>query len=254
MSVTIKNLVIGEGRPKICVPLVSENLEDLEKECEGLKGLPFDMVEWRVDHFMNQENFQATEDLEKGYRAIRAALPDTVLLTTVRTKSQGGAHKIPGGEYLSLLSLIIDSRFADLVDVEFGHEPLDTKVLLSQAKKKGMPTLMSYHKWRRPMTEMEMVDVLENMKAFKTDILKLAIMPRDTVDVAAVMNAAARVGALFPETPIIGIAMGGIGKVTRVSGNSLGAPITYAAGKEASAPGQLTCQEADAVLNVLYGK
>ena len=65
------------------------------------------MLEWRVDYLLNQEDFHATKDLETAYAVIRRHFKDVPLLTTVRTKSQGGAHKTPGGEYVSLLSLII---------------------------------------------------------------------------------------------------------------------------------------------------
>ena len=56
------------------------------------------MLEWRVDYLLNQEDFHATKDLETAYAVIRRHFKDVPLLTTVRTKSQGGAHKTPGGE------------------------------------------------------------------------------------------------------------------------------------------------------------
>ena len=46
--------------------------------------------------------------------------------------------------------------------------------------------------------------------------------------------------------------MGQAGQLTRIAGSDLGAPITFAAGKEASAPGQLTAAQVKAVLDVLY--
>ena len=152
-SMNIRHLTIGSGRPKICVPLVSSTLEDLEKECASLSSCPLDMLEWRVDYLLNQEDFHATKDLETAYAVIRRHFKDVPLLTTVRTKSQGGAHKTPGGEYVSLLSLIIRSHWADVLDVEYGHEVLDTKVLIKQAHEQGIPVLMSYHKFQRAMSE-----------------------------------------------------------------------------------------------------
>ena len=49
-------MILGEGRPKICVPLVSASFEDLEKECTSLKELSPDMLEWRVDYLLNKED------------------------------------------------------------------------------------------------------------------------------------------------------------------------------------------------------
>lgn len=248
----IRHLTIGSGRPKICVPLVSSNLEDLEKECASLSSCPLDMLEWRVDYLLNQENFHATKDLETAYAVIRRHFKDVPLLTTVRTKSQGGAHKTPGGEYVSLLSLIIRSHWADVLDVEYGHEVLDTKVLIKQAHEQGIPVLMSYHKFQRAMSETELIDTYENMASFKADILKIAVMSRVPRDTASLLSAAARVREDLPETPVIAIGMGQAGQLTRIVGSDLGAPITFAAGQKASAPGQLTAAQVKAVLDVLY--
>ena len=194
----------------------------------------------------------ATKDLETAYAVIRRHFKDVPLLTTVRTKSQGGAHKTPGGEYVSLLSLIIRSHWADVLDVEYGHEVLDTKVLIKQAHEQGIPVLMSYHKFQRAMSETELIDTYENMASFKADILKIAVMPRVPRDTASLLSAAARVREDLPETPVIAIGMGQAGQLTRIAGSDLGAPITFAAGQKASAPGQLTAAQVKAVLDVLY--
>ena len=250
--ITVKNITLGVGRPKICVPLVSDSLEALDKECASLVDCPLDMLEWRVDYLLNMEGIQLTTDLEKAYKLIRKYFPNVPLLTTVRTKSQGGVHKTPGGEYISLLSLIMNSHWADILDVEYGHELMDTKVLISQAKAQGLTVLMSYHKFKRAMSETELIDTLENMKSLKADILKIAVMPKTPKDTAALLSAAARVGEVYPDTPIITIGMGEMGQLTRMAGNTLGAPLTFAAGKEASAPGQLTAEEVKSVLDVMY--
>ena len=250
--VTIRHMVLGEGRPKICVPLVSSDFPELEEECASLAGAPLDMLEWRVDYLLNRKDFRATVDLERAYTIIRRYFKDTPLLTTVRTKSQGGAHKTPGAEYIDLVSLILSSHWADMIDVEYGHDMMDTKVLMARARAKTIPVLMSYHKFKRALSEMEIVDALENMKSFRPDALKIAVMPEKTADVAALISGAARVGQNFPEMPIIAIGMGPLGVLTRVAGNHLGAPLTFAAGREASAPGQLTVEDAGRVLDILY--
>ena len=156
------------------------------------------MLEWRVDYLLNQEDFHATKDLEAAYALIRAHFKDVPLLTTVRTKSQGGAHKTPGGEYVSLLSLIIRSHWADVLDVEYGHEVLDTKVLIKQAHEQGIPVLMSYHKFQRAMSETELIDTYENMASFKADILKIAVMPRAPRDTAGHRDRYGAGGAAHP--------------------------------------------------------
>ncbi len=50
-TVTVKNIIIGEGMPKICVPLVGATVSELKLEAQALKDLKPDLVEWRADFF-----------------------------------------------------------------------------------------------------------------------------------------------------------------------------------------------------------
>ena len=50
-TVQVKNTVIGEGRPKICVPIVGRTKTDILEEAKKITTLPVDVVEWRVDWF-----------------------------------------------------------------------------------------------------------------------------------------------------------------------------------------------------------
>ena len=46
-TVQVKNTVIGEGRPKICVPIVGKTKTDILEEAKKITTLPVDVVEWR---------------------------------------------------------------------------------------------------------------------------------------------------------------------------------------------------------------
>ena len=50
-TVKVRKTVIGEGRPKICVPILGKNKEELLSEVDELKQLDVDVVEWRMDWF-----------------------------------------------------------------------------------------------------------------------------------------------------------------------------------------------------------
>ena len=52
--ITIRNMTLGSGRPKICVPLVSGTVEALQQECTSLGDCPLDMLEWRVDYLLKR--------------------------------------------------------------------------------------------------------------------------------------------------------------------------------------------------------
>ena len=53
-TVQVKNTVIGEGRPKICVPIVGKTKTDILEEAKKITTLPVDVVEWRIARFVGQ--------------------------------------------------------------------------------------------------------------------------------------------------------------------------------------------------------
>ena len=49
--VTVRNLTIGEGMPKICVPIVGTTEAEIIAKAEEIMGYPADLIEWRADYF-----------------------------------------------------------------------------------------------------------------------------------------------------------------------------------------------------------
>ena len=56
-ALTIRNLTLGQGLPKICVPVTSRDLKELKADLLHLSeesrntGKNYDLVEWRTDFF-----------------------------------------------------------------------------------------------------------------------------------------------------------------------------------------------------------
>nr|WP_052102628.1 type I 3-dehydroquinate dehydratase [Clostridium botulinum] len=74
-TVKIRKIILGEGIPKICVPLGRKNIEELEQEIRTLNNIDFDLVEFRADFFENVENISEVKKtflrLEVYYRILR---------------------------------------------------------------------------------------------------------------------------------------------------------------------------------------
>ena len=126
-TVKVRKTVIGEGRPKICVPILGKNKEELLSEVDELKQLDVDVVEWRMDWFDDiMDHSKACAMLH----TLREALGDMVILATFRTKQEGGEKAIQKKDYVALYHDIIMSKDADLIDVELfiGEEEVKTIV------------------------------------------------------------------------------------------------------------------------------
>ena len=60
-EIHFRNLDLGEGRPKIAVPLTGTSHEEIVRQAEAAKALPCQILEWRVDHYL-----EGWEDLEES--------------------------------------------------------------------------------------------------------------------------------------------------------------------------------------------
>ena len=111
----------------------------------------------------------------------------------------------------------------------------------------GMPVIMSFHNFEKTPPAKEIRELFAEMAAAGADIIIIAVIPKKPEDVLLVMQetlAARKTHGL----PIISIAMGPMGAVTRAAGRLFGADATFVAGTEASAPGQLSAEESAKLL------
>ena len=90
-TLTIKNVTIGEGTPKIIVPLVGKTEEQILQEAETVKSLKPDIIEWRVDFYEHVEQVEAVSQLASKLRNV---LSNTLLLFTFRSFKEGGNKEI----------------------------------------------------------------------------------------------------------------------------------------------------------------
>ena len=57
--VTVRNLTIGEGMPKICVPIIASTEAEILAKAEEIMNYPADLIEWRADYFEDAYNLSA---------------------------------------------------------------------------------------------------------------------------------------------------------------------------------------------------
>src|SRR3954453_4671584 len=96
-TLPIKNVNIGEGTPKIIVPLVGTTEEQILQEAETIKSLKPDIIEWRVDFYEHVENLEAVSQLASK---LRNSLSDALLLLSFRSFKEGGSKEIADPYYV----------------------------------------------------------------------------------------------------------------------------------------------------------
>ena len=128
--VDIRGCRIGEGRPKVILPIVERAEAAILEKAAQFSTLQADCVEWRVDHF---DDARTPGAVARCLAKLRVALKDKLLLVTFRTKTEGGEQALSHPEYLAFLSLILDTDCADLLDIEFFTAGADLPLLVEQA-------------------------------------------------------------------------------------------------------------------------
>ena len=208
---------------RICVTLTEETTAGVVERMEELAGIA-DLFEVRADMV-----------LDLDLLTILRARTKPILLTC-RAASEGGrlADDDPRRR-LTLLEAV--KRGFDYVDVEYRSAFVDVMV-----EKAGRGLVVSYHDMKG--TPQDLDGFYAAMRERGADIVKIAVTPRSIRDVGRLVEFAARTAA-GGGPPLVPIALGPLGILTRVAAGRWGAPFTFAStgrGAEAS-PGQLPAAE-----------
>lgn len=245
----IKGTIIGEGKPKVIIPIIGKNNEEVLSEINTIMSLKPDIIEWRADAYEEIDQLDSIIDLLKEMRNEQVEIP---LLFTFRTKKEGGLKNIPTRYYIKLLETVIQTKLADLVDIELftGDEPV--RELISLAKKNNVYTIISNHDFHQTPPTDEIVSRLKKMQDLGGHIPKIAVMPHNSKDVLTLLHATDTMKTKYADRPLITIAMGPLGLISRMSCEVFGSSCTFGAGEQASAPGQIPAQELQTVLHIIH--
>ena len=247
-TVTIKNITLGTGSPKIIVPLVGKTETELLEEAKHLLTTDCDLVEWRVDFFEQVTDFKATAKMSQK---IAEVLNEKPLLLTFRTKKEGGELAFSDNQYFELYETVINEGIIDLVDVELFMDDKRVQETIKLAHKKGIKIVMCNHDFDQTPAKEEIISRLCSMQEKNADICKIAVMPQSSVDVLTLLEATNEMKIKYADRPIVTMSMGQLGMISRMSGEVFGSAMTFGAAKKASAPGQVPVSELRDILNTL---
>jgi len=243
----VKDKIIGEGKPLICVSVMDSKKEDIVAEVKRLVELQTEMIEWRVDALEGVKSLNAVREV---LREIASLVKHTVLVFTFRSKEQGGQCSLESEMIFDLHQVAAESKVVDFIDVEYFYTE-DADVEVYNLQKMGAKVITSHHDFHETPSADILFMLLEQMKHSNADIVKLAMMPQSAEDVLRLLSETNHFHKRYPNQPLITMSMGKLGTISRVSGELFGSCVTFSAGKNASAPGQISMQKMEEILNVL---
>lgn len=244
----IRRLPLGDGVPKTCVPLTATRLADVVPQLTPILAAQPDLIEWRLDYLAD---FTAKTALLATLKQVRQQLGEVPLLVTFRSQAEGGNAVLSSTDYQMLLQQLINSGHVDAVDIELSRGEC-VATLCAQARAAQVQSVVSAHFFQQTPPVADMVALLAQMGQQGAAITKIAVMPSSAQDVLNLLQAT--LTATQQQTqPVITMAMGQLGQITRLAGGTFGSAVTFATVAAASAPGQLPLATLQQILPLLNG-
>lgn len=239
-TVKVRNIVLGEGLPKIAVPNVGVTEEEILASAKEIAAAKPDIMEWRIDYY--EAGIKDNERLIATAKALRDVVGKLPILVTFRTKNEGGVLELGEDEYLDLVATVVSNRLGDAVDIELFHDEERVKDLVKQAHNYNVVVIMSNHDFEKVPAKDVIEFRLKKMAELGADVPKLACMPHSADDVLTLLSATNDAHKALAN-PIITMAMADLGKVSRIAGQVFGSCLSFGAVGKTSAPGQLSIED-----------
>lgn len=200
-----------------------------------------DLVEARIDLFR-----QRTPDhVERTLRALRRA--GRPIIATVRTTAEGGAWQ--GSETAREVLFSAALPLVHAVDIELTSRTLRPRVIKA-ARAAGRSVIVSSHDFDHTPPATTLAGRIRTARRAGADIVKLATRAHSPTDVATLISTLLRHRAI----PLVILAMGPVGMMSRVFFGVAGSLLTYAfADRDVpTSPGQMPLRTLQAELARYY--
>lgn len=248
-AITLGGRPLAGGRlPAICAPLVARTRQALAAETAAVAAKRPDLLEWRVDFL---EAIADTAEVLACARAVRAAAAGLPILFTRRAQREGGQPiSLAEPQVLALYEAVAASGTVDAMDFEMQNVAADVARVRELTRAHGLALVLSFHDFQRTPPAQELRERFAQAQRLGADVAKVAVMPQSMEDVHRLLGATLEASGTL-SIPVISMAMGGLGAVSRLCGGVFGSALTFAVGSEASAPGQMPIEDVRAALAVL---
>jgi len=237
--------VAGGKCPLVCVALVGRTAQEIRTEVALVLASKPDILEWRVDFFTAIGN---SAEVLTVAREIRQAADEVPLIFTCRSTREGGQPiALDETGVVALYRSICQSHLVDVVDFEMSHDPSSIACLHEICSTNDVALILSFHDFAATPAPDVIVQRFMQAQQMGADIAKVAVMPCKMEDVLTLLSATLAASQQL-DIPLISMAMGGIGSISRVYGWAFGSALTFAAGVNPSAPGQMPIHDLNSLL------
>lgn len=216
------------SQTKIAIPIFQKDCENVIKVAEDCIEKGADVLEFRIDGLKNPD----IAEIKNTIKEINFPM-----IATNRISTEGGSFKGSEKDRFNILYQCAD--LVEYVDIELQSND----EYIEKIHDTGVKTIVSYHDFEKTPDLNEITYIVEKEQELG-DIAKVAFMPQDLEDTLTIL------AVLSHCNDTIAISMGDLGSYTRVMASKFNSPITFAAGTDVTAPGQIDIETMKALLNM----
>jgi 3-dehydroquinate dehydratase I len=204
----------------VCIPIMEKDPVSLLKSSKRAIKLGADILEIRIDALQDPDPEKLKSLLqEMGHK----------LIATNRMQEEGGFFDGSESERTEILLEV--AQYSDFIDIELQTKEKYRSEVITASRS----SIISFHDFEKTPDLEELLGIV-SLERELGEIAKFAVMPKNIQDTLTVLEVLSQV------QDTIGIAMGEIGRYTRVVAPLFGSPLTFASLDVESAPGQLDIQ------------
>jgi 3-dehydroquinate dehydratase-1 len=216
------------SQTKIAIPIFQENCRDVIEVANDCIEKGADVLEFRIDGLKNPNIDEIKSTIEEI---------NFPMIATNRINSEGGSFNGTEEERFNILYECCD--LVEYVDIELQS----SDDYIEKIHNTGVKTIVSYHDFEKTPDLNEITYIVDKEHQLG-DIAKVAFMPQNLEDTLTIL------AVLSHCKDTIAISMGDLGSYTRVMASKFDSPITFAAGTDVTAPGQIDIETMKALLNM----
>ena len=213
---------------KIAIPIFQKKCKDVIEVAQDCIDKGADILEFRIDALKKPDINEIKHTIEEI---------NFPMIATNRINTEGGSFKGSEEERFKILYECCD--LVDYVDIELQSDD----EYIHKIHDTGVTTIVSYHDFKKTPELNEIMYIVEKEHELG-DIAKVAFMPQDLEDTLTIL------AVLSHCKDTIAISMGDLGSYTRVMAAKFNSPITFAAGTDVTAPGQIDIETMRALFNM----
>ncbi|WP_259690241.1 type I 3-dehydroquinate dehydratase [Lactiplantibacillus pentosus] len=241
-EVTIGELALTTGMPKIGVVLAGATREDLIRKAGQILTSAAQIVVWRLNPYQELDNRAELVNTASQLQQVLGTIPLVATFTMAADADELA-------EYYQTYQTLVNNRSVAAVDVDIAMVNQPDFMTLTQQMRANKIRLITSQTVTRASTT-ELVTTYQTLAATGADVVRVTVESQDAQDVLALMAATEQAHRQLA-VPVIATVSGKMGRYNGICGQLTGSAVTFGHVGHVGDQNQLTVSQIKQALQIL---